>query len=157
MKKRYVMGMILLVLMATTACAYAAEATINDEYKFTLPDNYTVIEQVENGVNLGIDDDHVISVMVYEGNKITDSMIESVISSLESQGYKVTDHQTFQYNGKDIVEIDYENQYGQFNVYTWQVDDGNYAVASYGHTSDEPAAKWDDSPVKTIYDTITNT
>ena len=157
MKSKYMLGIFLILLMATTACVYAADAKIDDDYKFTLPDKYTVTDQINDGVHLQIDDDHVISVIVHEGKTITDSMIKSVVKNLESQGYNVTDNHTFQYNGKDIVEIDYENDHGRFYSYTWQVDDDDYVVANYGHNINETAVKWDNSPVKEIFDTFAKT
>lgn len=156
MKAKYILGM-LLVLIAATACVYAADATIDDDYTFTLPDKYTVSEQVEDGIYLQIDEDHIIAIKLYKGTGITDEMISSVISNLESQGYNVTGNQTINYNGTDIVEIAYKNEAGQFYSYTWQVDDDEYAVASYGCPLNETSVGWEKGPVKTIYDSFAET
>lgn len=154
MKRRWMIGMVLVVLMATVACAYAADATFKDGYKFTVPDNYTVYEQSDEFINLHTDYYHIISVYLHKGLSNSTNVMEYAAFGLEKQGYNITGCQTFQYNGKDIIEVDYENEVGQYHGYAWEVDNGVWVFATYGHPKNESADKWDSSPVKTIFNSL---
>ena len=149
MKARYILGMLLVLLMAMTACAYAAEATL-DDYKFTIPDKYKVDAQTDDYFDLKIDDAHMISV------KITDDVTsdEDSIKAMEAQGYNVTGNQTFTSNGKEISEIRDNDGSAQFYLYTWKLDDDDYAIVSYGIPLSEGDVDWNSTPVKVIFDSI---
>lgn len=152
MKARYIFGMLLVVLMAMTACAYAAEATYED-YTFTIPDKYVVDAQTDDYCDLKIDDAHMISLA------ITDDVNSDAnsIQSLEARGYNVTDNQTFTSNGKEISEIKNNDGSAQFFTYSWKLDDDDYAIVSYGIPLSEGDVDWDSSPVKVIFDSIKKT
>ena len=150
MKAKYILGM-LLVLIAATACVYAEDATIDDDYKFTLPDKYTVDSQTDEYFDLKMDENHMISI------RITDDVTSDndTIKGLENQGYNVTGSQILNYSGKQISEIRYQTDSSQFYLYSWKLDnDDDYAIVAYGIPVDEGDVDWNSSPAKTIFDTI---
>lgn len=149
MKARYIFGILLVLLMATTACAYAAEATL-DDYKFTTPDKYNVDKQSDDYFDLKMDDSHMISIA------ITDDVTSDAdtIKALQAKGDNVTGNQTFTYNGKQISEIKHNNGAAQYYIYTWKLDDDDYAIVAYGIPLSEGDVDWNSSPVKVIFDSI---
>lgn len=149
MKAKYILGMLLVLLMATTACVYAAEATL-DDYRFTLPDKYDVETQNDDYFDLKMDDSHMISIA------ITDDVTPdtATIQGLESKGYNVTENQNFTYEGKEISEIIYTDSSSQYHLYTWKLNGDDYAIASYGSPLSEGDVDWNSSPAKTIFDSI---
>ena len=151
MKAKYILGIFIVLLIATTACAYAAEQTIGDKYKFTVPDGYNVYEANSENVTLTNDSKHVITI-------VTTNFLNSedvLVKSLEKAGSKVQDHHTFKYGGKDIREIDYKDDGYNLNMYSWDMGSNEYIIIIVVCPSDETAAKWEASPAKTIFDTMT--
>lgn len=152
MEKRFILGILLVLLTATAACVYAAEATL-DGYTFTVPDGYEVDSSTDDYFDLKMDDSHMISIA------ITDDVTSDAdsIKALEDKGYDVTGNQTFTSDGKEISEIRNNDGSAQYYMYTWKLDDDNYAIVSYGIPLSEGDVDWDSSPVKVIFDSIKKT
>lgn len=154
MKAKYILGMLLVLLMATTACVYAAEATL-DDYKFTIPDDYTLGE--ESGKILSMynaENKSIVALSIGKASYLKSDALSNKINDLENKGYKVSNNRTFQYGGKDIIEIDYENNARQYNQYMWEGDGNECIIAIYCHHLDEDPVPFEDSPIKTIVDTM---
>ena len=84
MKAKYIIGIFLILLMATTACVYAADATVGD-YKFTIPDGFELSDPVTNGVTLKNSDGAVISFNIETDAAITADTAAIVIQGLQIQ------------------------------------------------------------------------
>lgn len=152
MKKTYIMAILLMGVMATTACVYAAEANIGD-YTFTVPKGFEVIDSGDVVHMNKTDDTQSLTVMSSE-NDITDSeSVNNMVQGLEDQGYDVYNKNTYKYKGTQITQIDYKNSIGRGHMYLWKADD-IYIGIVYGHVIGAGGGKWDVSPAKEVFDTL---
>lgn len=152
MKTKYVIGIFLILLIAATACVYAAEATV-DEYKFTIPDGFKIAENGDDIVTLqSTNDTRMMGVGIHKNSKIGDEAISNKLDDLEGR-YNVTGNKTFQYEGKDIYEINYKTTDVQFKLYHWQMGD-DWVAVTFAYPAEDDEIQWDDSPAKTVCDTL---
>lgn len=154
MKMKYVLGMLVILIAATTACVYATECAIGD-YTFTVPEGYTTDENGGEIVSIYCaDDKSIIALTIGKASYLKSDAISNKINDLESKGYKVPGNRTFQYDGKDIIEIDYENSEAQYNQYMWQGDSDDCIIAVYSYPLKDSKVEFEDSPMKTVVDTL---
>ena len=152
MKTRYVLGMIAVLIIATATCAYAAEHTIGDGYKFTMLDGYTMTEQDEDCMIFlkDADPDYVITV-----SADTEPISESeLVSLLENDSYDVLDNKTIQYNGKDLIMVHYLDGDSQVYEYDWIINETYAIYVVYECPAKDPETDWLTSPGKKIFDSI---
>ena len=150
MKRKYIIGILLIGLMATTACVYAAETTLGD-YKFNIPAGFEIAEQADDGILLTKDNETEMVVQTSSSLNTEDE----VVASLEEQGMIVTAHQTIKTDDGEVIEAHYTDGTSQASAYGWEVEDGKYIVCVYAYSLEGPAVEWDKSPAKTIHDTLT--
>lgn len=151
MKAKYVLGIFLILMMATTACAYAAEATI-DDYKFTVPKDFEVIDSGDVVHMNKTDDTQALTVMISENDITGSDSVNNMIKGLEDQGYSATSD-TFKYKGTEITQIDYKNLVGRGHMYIWKEDD-IYVGIVYAHITAMGTGEWAKCPAREVFDTF---
>ena len=150
MKAGYIIGIFLILIIGTIACAYAAEATIGDDYKFNLPDGYTMGKHGDDFVFVENKDNHSIRVSqndILGGN-------DAMVSRYKSAGFDIKENDTINENGKEIFFVHFIDKGLHAYVYTWNLDDNKTIMAVYGYPEGEPATEWANSPVKEIHDSL---
>ena len=151
MKKTCIMAILLMGVMATTACVYASEANIGD-YTFTVPKGFEVIDSGDVVHMNKTDDTQSLTVMASEKDITSSESVNNMIQGLEDQGYDVSNN-TFKYKGRQITQIDYKNSLGRGHMYLWKTDDICIGIV-YGHIVAAGNGKWDVSPAKEVFDTL---
>lgn len=150
MKSKYMLGIFLILLMATTACVYAADAKIDDDYKFTVPDGYNVTEHGDDFAFLEGNGTYAIRISPFKSMPTADALA----NQYKAGGFDVKEQDTISENGSDIVFVHFIDKEDQIYVYVWKVDGKDCVMAVYGYPESDPATAWADSPVKEIHDSI---
>lgn len=148
MKAKYVLGILLILLMATTACVYAADATLGN-HKFAIPDGYSIYEQGDDYVTIANNDQRLIRVGVIDEVPSEDLLI----SRYEAANITVVDHDTINENGSEVVYVHFIDKQSSVYAYGWNADDDALMVI-YAYGEGEPDTDWADSPVKEIHDSM---
>lgn len=151
MKTKYIIGIFLILAIATTACVYAAEATLADTYKFTVPDGYELTDEGSDYVILNNDSEH--GLRISETSALVSE--DQAVSTYESQGFDVKEHKVINENGDDILFVHYIDDGSHLYVYGWEAEEGSYIIGVHCYPESEPDTDWADSPIKEIHDSIT--
>ncbi len=85
MKLKYLFLSLVILILTCSIAAIAANEAVIDDYKFTVPDNYTIVNSTEHFVSLELDKDHTIKMSCLDEAKSP----EQFKADLESDGYKI--------------------------------------------------------------------
>ena len=126
----------------------AEDISIGD-YEFSIPDGFQVVNSTDNVVFLSQDDDHAIGVIIPEAVKNS----EDAKIYLESQGYTFIGEETYDADGKEVQQQNYESDGYTIMAYVIPAGD-DQCVITYTIPSSETPPEGADNPVTTILNSI---
>ena len=140
--------LLLLILASIIGIACAEEASVAN-HKFTIPEGYKVLNTTDDTIILTQDDDHVIVVIVPEEVK----NVNDAKSYLEAQGYKFIGGETYNADGKEVQQHNYEKD--GYTVMSYIIPAGeDHCIVTYTIPADETAPEGADNPVTTVLNSI---
>ena len=141
-------ALLLLIVVSCVGIACAEEVSVAD-HKFTIPDGYKVLNTTDDSVVLTQDDNHVIVVMVPEVVKNANE----AKSYLEDKGYKFIGEDSYNADGKEVQQQNYEKE--GFTVMSYIIPAGDdQCIVTFTIPADETAPEGADNPVTTVLDSI---
>lgn len=140
--------LIAVVFIASVGIAVAEDATIGG-HSFTVPDGFKVLNTTDEMVVLSSDNNHAISVIVQDSVKNTDD----AKTYLEGQGYKFIGEDTYNADGKDVQQQNYEKDGFTVLSYIFPADD-DYCIVAYTVPDGDTIPEGADNPVTTILNSI---
>ncbi|AMK16159.1 hypothetical protein [Methanobrevibacter olleyae] len=153
MKFKYLFLSLILLVLACSIATIAAEEAIIDDYSFTIPDGYSIVNQSEQMVSMQIDNDHAI-VMSAPDDVQSPKQFKT---GLEKQGYKFGDEENYTKGNFDIEQYNYDYDKYQGFLYicddnTDKDDDVILITLVIPKTDDVPSE--DENPVTGILDSL---
>ena len=153
MKFKYLFLSFLVLILAGSIAAIAAnEASIGD-YTFTLPDGYTIANQTEDLISMTQDDDH--SIVISDPEVVKSS--EEFKADLEADGYEFGDEANYTSGNFDIEQYNYnqDSYKGFLYICHDNTDDDEVFLITLVMPEDEDTPSEDDNPVSTILSSFT--
>ncbi len=145
--KIFLVAAIVLVVLGM-GIVVAEDISIGD-HEFTIPDGFQLVNSTDKMVLLSQDDDHAIGVMIPEEVKNS----EDAKTYLENQGYTFIGEETYNADGKEVQQQNYETD--GYTVMAYVIPAGaDQCVVTYTIPSDETAPEGADNPVTTILNSI---
>jgi len=149
MKIKTIISVLAILILACSITAIAAEDIEYSGHTFEIPEGYTVYSSNESNLVLTQDDDHIIVVLY--SDEISDS--EDSIKSLESKGYKFIGEETYDAEGYEVTQQNYEKDPYTALSYSFKID-GEYCIISYTQPVDETIPEGSDNPITGILKTM---
>lgn len=150
MKIKTITISIALLILACSITAIAAEDVNVAGHTFEVPKDYNVFNTSDDQIILEKDDSHAIVII------FADTVANSAdsISSLESKGYKFIGEETYDAEGFNITQQNFEKDDLTVYSYNFEVSDGEYCVITFTMPSSENALEGEDNPVTGILQTL---
>ncbi len=101
MKFKHLLLGLMILMVASSIAAISADEAIIEDFKFTVPDNFTIVNSTEHFISLAMDDDHSIDLSVPDDAMTADQFK----ANLEREGYKF-DNESMANFTSDIFNID---------------------------------------------------
>lgn len=141
MKLKYMFLGIMILMVASSIAAIAADEAIIEDFKYAVPDNFTIVNSTEHFVSLAMDDNYSINMSVPDDVMTADQFK----ANLEDEGYKFDNESKVNFtsgnfnidainltqgNSKgvlyicdDVVDVDEDDNL--FVVYLYPASEGN--------------------------------
>ena len=145
---RIFLSILVLLVVSCVGVAVAAEASIGD-HTFTIPDGFKLTNSTDDATILEQDDNHAIVIMMSDEV----GSVEEAKQNLESKGYTFLGSQTYNADGKDIVQQNYGTSDLTIMAYVFDVG-SEKCIVTYTIPSTETPPEGPDNPVTTILNTI---
>ena len=145
---RIFLSILVLLVVSCVGVAVAAEASIGD-HTFTIPDGFKLTNSTDDATILEQDDNHAIVIMMSDEV----GSVEDAKQNLESKGYTFLGSQTYNADGKDIVQQNYGTSDLTIMAYVFDVG-SEKCIVTYTIPSSETPPEEGDNPVTTILNTI---
>ncbi len=145
---RIFLSILVLLVVSCVGVAVAAEASIGD-HTFTIPDGFKLTNSTDDATILEQDDNHAIVIMMSDEV----GSVEDAKQNLESKGYTFLGSQTYNADGKDIVQQNYGTSDLTIMAYVFDVG-SEKCIVTYTIPSSETPLEGSDNPVTTILNTI---
>jgi len=145
---RIFLSILVLLVVSCVGVAVAAEASIGD-HTFTIPDGFKLTNSTDDATILEQDDNHAIVIMMSDEV----GSVEDAKQNLESKGYTFLGSQTYNADGKDIVQQNYGTSDLTIMAYVFDVG-SEKCIVTYTIPSSETPPEGSDNPVTTILNTI---
>ncbi|MDO5831251.1 hypothetical protein [Methanobrevibacter sp.] len=150
MRNKSILMILALLILACSITAVAAESASVGDYTFEIPEGYAVNETAGNQCVLTQDDNHVIVVII--ADSISNS--DDVIKNLEAKGYKFIGENTYNADGYDVHQQNYEMNDLTVYSYNFELNDGKYCIITYTIPSSEQVGENEDNPITGILNSI---
>jgi len=145
---KILLAILVLLVVSCVGVAVAAEASI-EGHTFTVPDGFKVTNSTDDATILEQDDKHAIVVMMSDDV----GSVEDAKQNLESKGYTFIGSQTYNTDGKDVVQQNYGTSDLTIMAYVFDVG-SEKCIVTYTIPSSETPPEEGDNPVTTILNTI---
>lgn len=145
---RIFLSILVLLVVSCVGVAVAAEASIGD-HTFTIPNGFKLTNSTDDATILEQDDNHAIVIMMSDEV----GSVEDAKQNLESKGYTFLGSQTYNADGKDIVQQNYGTSDLTIMAYVFDVG-SEKCIVTYTIPSSETPPEGSDNPVTTILNTI---
>ena len=145
---RIFLSILVLLVVSCVGVAVAAEASIGD-HTFTIPNGFKLTNSTDDATILEQDDNHAIVIMMSDEV----GSVEEAKQNLESKGYTFLGSQTYNADGKDIVQQNYGTSDLTIMAYVFDVG-SEKCIVTYTIPSSETPPEGSDNPVTTILNTI---
>lgn len=142
------LAMLIVLVASSIGIAVAAEGTAGS-HTFTVPDGFEVTNTTDEMTVLEKDNEHAIVVML--SNEIASS--EDAKKTLESKGYTFINEGTYNADGKDVQQQNFEKDGLTVLAYVFDVG-SEKCIVTYTIPSSETPPEGSDNPVTTILNTI---
>ena len=142
------LAILAVLVVSCVGVAVAAEASIGD-YTFTIPDGFKLTNSTDDATILEHDDEHAIVVMMSDEV----GSVEDAKQNLESKGYTFIGSETYNADGKDVVQQNYGTSELTIMAYVFDVG-SEKCIVTYTIPSSETPPEGSDNPVTTILNTI---
>ena len=150
MRIKSIFVILVMLILACSITAIAAEDANVGDYTFEIPDGYSINETDGNQCVLTKDDQHAIVVMIADSVSNSDD----VIKNLESKGYELLSEDNYNADGYDVHQQNYEMDDLTVYSYDFKMNDGKYCIITYTIPSSEQAGEHEDNPITGILDSI---
>ena len=149
MKFKYLFLSLMILILASSIALVAAEEASLGDYSFNVPDGYEIVNQTDNLVSMQSDPDHAIVMSLPDEVKSAADFKKS----LEAEGYKFGDEDTYKAGDFDVSQYNYEYQDYQGFLYICEGED-NPILITLVMPADEDAPSPDDNPVTEIINSL---
>ena len=108
MKFKYLFLSLMILVLACSVAAIAADEALLDDYKFTIPENFTIVNSTEHVISLEQDENQAIVLACLDEAKSP----EQFKADLEAKGFEISDEENnftagiFEVRQSDISQND---------------------------------------------------
>ena len=150
MKRKITIFTLAMLILACSITAIAAEEVSIGDFSFEIPDDYKINQSTDEQVALEADDKHAIVILI--SDKLADS--DDTVKSLEGEGYKFLGEETYDAEGYEIHQQNFEKDGLTTYSYNFELGDGTYCIITLTMPSSEAALENEDNPVTEILESF---